>query len=381
MEMMGIIMLEWIAEILENFEPQEIILMGGLIVGVLFGGLAQKSAFCFRRAVLDGVGRKIGSSAIMFIAAIGVAILGSQWLFQAAQIETSGIVALMSNYSIGALVVGGLLFGIGMVLTNGCTARHVILASEGSARSWVVISVIAMSAYATLRGILALPRLELEAAGQSDYLGADEGAITLTDLFNIEFIGGYNIGLIIGAAILGLIFFVALRKGNYSALSYGVAIGGLVPFAWAITGVFGYDEFEPAAAQSLSFVSPIANGLQFLMTYTGSTAGFSTMVLAGAFLGAFILAIVTRKFSFRSFENEKDILRYVVGGILMGFGGVAALGCTIGQGLAGLSLLSISSLIAISSIGLGAVGTAKIIKGKEKQEDASLNTHIEAAVS
>ncbi|MCJ8340650.1 MAG: YeeE/YedE family protein [Pseudomonadales bacterium] len=360
-------MIDAIIELVSDFEATELMLYSGLVIGLLFGALAQKSSFCFRMMIVDLAANRSSVAATMFFAALSLAIMGSQWIFYSNQIELQGIIPLLDSYSLGAIVLGGLMFGTGMILAGGCTGRHLVLAAEGSARSWFVLLIIAISAYATLRGILALGRIELNALGNFDLLGAAGDPLQLTQLFTPEPQTQFIIGLSLGAAMLTAVLLRAFRRRHISALSYGLAIGALVPLTWLITGVIAFDEFEPVPAQSLSFVAPVANGLQFLMTYTGSSANFSTTLIAGVLLGAFVLAKLSGKFSFRGFHRERDIIRYCIGATLMGFGGVTALGCTIGQGLSGISLLSISSIIATLAISSGGFITAKLLAGTSQK--------------
>lgn len=355
--------MDWIFELQEQYEARDIVIFGGLILGLAFGGLAQRSAFCFRKFLDDLAHRQIGAAAVMILAATAMAVLGTQYMLYATEAELEGVVYLTDSYSIVAIVIGGLLFGSGMVLSGGCTTRHMVLAAEGSARSWFVLLVLAVTAYMTLRGLFALARVEIELFGAVDQSDAETAWITLNDLVVTDI--GYGAGIAIGLVLAVILGFAAWKKRHYSAAVYGLLIGLLVPLGWFLTSVVGYDEFEPVAAQAFSFVSPLANGLQYLMTYTGSTANYTIAILPGVLLGSFVVAVLTGKFAFRSFEKQNDILRYTAGAMMMGFGGVMALGCTIGQGLSGLSLLSFSSLLAVISISVGGYVTIVIRKSSK----------------
>jgi uncharacterized membrane protein YedE/YeeE len=66
--------------------------------------------------------------------------------------------------------------------------------------------------------------------------------------------------------------------------------------------------------------------------------------------GASAVALATRTFRWEGFANIEDLGNHIVGGILMGFGGVTALGCTIGQGLTGISTLAVGSILTFLAI-------------------------------
>ena len=340
-----------IEELLADYEPAQILLIGGALLGAVFGVVSQQSKFCFRAVIDDAVSHRIiGKAGIMYFAAMAMAILGTQIILQQFDISWAGTVYLQSSAALFATVLGGLMFGAGLILTGGCSARHVVLSAQGSFRSLWVLIIMALTAYATMRGILALIRTDIEAAAVISFDSENALAQTLPEIMSL---GDYA-GPAIGGIALIIVILLAVRRGLVRYLVPGVAIGGLIPVAWYITGVVGYDEFEPAAPQALSFVSPLGNGLQFLLTYTGSTANFAILFIGSVFAAAAVAALISGQWKFRGFEQERDILRYTAGATLMGAGGIMALGCTIGQGLSGVALLSFNSILAMLSVAAGA---------------------------
>jgi uncharacterized membrane protein YedE/YeeE len=127
-----------------------------------------------------------------------------------------------------------------------------------------------------------------------------------------------------------------------------------------VTGVIGFDDFEPVRFESYTFVAPTGESLQYLMTFTGSTISFGVSAVFGVILGSFLYAVLSRRFRFEYFISLDDMVRHILGGILMGFGGVLALGCTIGQGITGMSTLALGSLMALVSIVFGSALTMKV---------------------
>jgi uncharacterized membrane protein YedE/YeeE len=127
-----------------------------------------------------------------------------------------------------------------------------------------------------------------------------------------------------------------------------------------VTGVVGFDDFEPVRLESYTFVAPTGESIQYLMTFTGSTISFGVAAVFGVILGSFLYVITTGKFRLEYFVGGSDMIRHIIGGILMGFGGVLALGCTIGQGVTGMSTLALGSLMALISIVFGSALTMKV---------------------
>ncbi|MEX0693451.1 MAG: YeeE/YedE family protein [Rhodospirillales bacterium] len=339
---------------MSELDPRTALLIGALVIGVGFGVIARISAFCFRSAVLELLSRRIGFQARAWAVAIATAVGLTQLMVVLGIIDVSGSVYLSSSLMWLTLIIGGVLFGIGMILARGCGARHIVLLSTGNLRSAVVISVLGIVAYMTLRGILAVPRTALEGIGT----------------YNLEALGytSQSLGVLSGhpetVPLLMTVLFillalaVALRSGiqrRITPVLTGLGVGALITAGWYVTGVLGYDEFEPVRTESLTFTVPVGNAIQYLMTYTGASANFGILAVAGVMIGAFVVTMIKGEWTLQGFETPHQLLRYALGAALMGFGGVLALGCTVGEGLSGLSTLSFGSILAVGSIFIGAM--------------------------
>ncbi len=339
---------------MSELEPRTALLIGALVIGVGFGVVARISAFCFRSAVLELLARRIGFQARAWMVAIATAVGLTQLLVLLDVIDVSDSIYLSASMMWLTLIVGGLLFGIGMILARGCGARHIVLLASGNLRSAVVISVLGIVAYMTLRGILAVPRTALEGIG----------TINLQTLgYNSQSLGVISgnpeiVPLVITALFVMLALVVNIRPGikrRMTPVLTGLGVGLLIAGGWYVTGVLGFDEFEPVRTESLTFTAPVGNAIQYLMTYTGASANFGIVAVAGVIIGAFFITMIKGEWVLQGFETPQQLLRYTLGAALMGFGGVLALGCTIGQGLSGLSTLSIGSILAVGSIFAGAM--------------------------
>ena len=339
---------------MSELEPRTALLVGALVIGAGFGVIARISAFCFRSAVLELLARRLGFQVRAWMVAIATAVGLTQVLVLLGLINVSDSIYLSPSLMWLTLIVGGVLFGIGMILARGCGARHIVLLASGNLRSAVVISVLGIVAYMTLRGILAVPRTALEGIGTINLQSLGYSSQSLGVISGNPEI----VPLVIAALFVMLALVVNIRPGikrRITPVLTGLGVGLLIAGGWYVTGVLGFDEFEPVRTESLTFTAPVGNAIQYLMTYTGATANFGIVAVAGGIIGAFVITMIKGEWVLQGFETPHQLLRYTLGAALMGFGGVLALGCTIGQGLSGLSTLSIGSILAVGSIFAGAM--------------------------
>lgn len=351
-------MMEW--------EPVYRVAMLSFLVGAVFGAVVYKTNFCTMGAVSDWVNMGNKGRLRAWFLAIGIAILVTQTMQYQGLIDTGEAIYLTANFSWLGYILGGALFGIGMTLASGCANRTLVRAGAGNLKSVVVMILIGISAYMTMRGALALVRvnaievtnINLAAHGIADQnMGTLIG--TLLGLENMTLVRR----LVAAAFGVGLVLFAVKSKelrGSFNNILAGVAIGLIIPAGWYITGVVGFDDFEPTRLGSYTFTGPTGDGLMYLLTFTGSTINFGIAAVFGVLTGSFLYVILTGKFRLETFTDKADMVRHMWGGILMGFGGVLALGCTIGQGITGMSTLAFGSLLALSSIIFGSALTMKV---------------------
>ena len=302
-----------------------------LAIGAVFGGLAQITRFCLRRAV---VGEDRKQAAGVWLTALAVAVLGTQFAVAQGVISFTDHRFMAADLPVLAIIAGGLMFGIGMVLTRGCISRLTVLTGAGNLRAALVLIVFAITAHAALKGLLAPVRTTL-------------GSVTLP----LESAALPGNPLIWSALIAAAALIVALRSGNrLTTLALAALIGALVPLAWVGTGFVLYDDFDPIAMQSLSFTSPAADSIFYTVASTAVSANFGAGLLGGVIVGALIAALLSGSFQWQSFTSPRQTGRYMAGAVLMGLGGVLAGGCTVGAGLAGIPTLSLAAALALASI-------------------------------
>jgi len=331
----------------------------------LFGIVAHKTHFCTMGAISDWINMGSLHRLRAWLLAMAVALLMSQ-LFQAiGWIDLSASIYLSTNFGIGGYIVGGFLFGVGMTLGGGCGQRTLVRAGGGNLKSLVVLLVLGLTAYITLRGLLAGVRIEVFgplSIDLSEYGLADQSLASVVAAMSGLAPESVAKGL---AVIIGLALLIYTLKDkdfrtSGDAIVSGLVVGLLVAGAWLVTGVVGNDDFDPVRLETLTFIAPVGNMLNYLMTWTGSTIGFGIAVVFGVLAGSLAYAVASGNFRIETFSSRSDMLNHLYAGVLMGFGGVLSVGCTIGQGVGGFSTLALGSVVSIASIVFGCALTIKM---------------------
>lgn len=335
---------------MDDLSARSMVALAALISGLIFGAVVQRTHFCTMGAIADlvlfGDGRRMRA----WLLAIAVALAGSQLLAVAGVIDLADSLYRSSNILWLGALIGGLLFGFGMTLTGGCTSRNIVRLGAGNLKSLVVLLVMAVTAYMTMNGLLALPRLHLNLIGGIE--SEDQG---LTSLLGLAGLPTFLIAIVIAAALAAFCFKDRKFRASGKDLSAGLVLGSLIPLGWLITGVLGNDPFEPEPLASFAFVAPVARGLVYLMTYPAAPISFGIAAVGGVFLGGFLAARYAGDFRIEGFSGLDDLVRHLIGAMLMGAGGVLGLGCTVGQGMTGLSTLALGSVLTTLSIMAGGV--------------------------
>jgi uncharacterized membrane protein YedE/YeeE len=332
--------------------------IAGLVLGLVFGAVDLLSGFCLTSGLRNWLTKGDGILIRSFALALAVAIVGTQALAAGGLVDLGQSIYLQPSFSGALILFGGLLFGYGMVAANACVSRAWVLLGRGNLRSLVVVTVVAVTAQMTLKGLIAPARLAFLQWSQSTFQ-----IISLPDLLSAHGLSA-STGRFTAAALVGLILFVfalthAPFRRSYGQITAGVVIGLLIPAGWFATGYLGADPFNPAPVGSLTFVAPSADSLQYVMFSTGTSLSFGVTLVAGVLVGSFVTALVTRRFEFEGYSSVPHMLRSIGGGALMGCGGAMAYGCTIGQGLTGLSTLALPSALAVTGIVLGAAAALR----------------------
>jgi len=330
-------------------------------LAVLFGAIAQRTRFCTMGAISDVYAMGDWRRARMWVLAIAVAVLAFNGMAVTGVVDPAGSIYTGPRLLWLSSVVGGLLFGFGMVLSSGCISRNLVRLGAGNLKSLVVLVVAAVAAGATLRGITAVVRVAT----------LEKVAVDLPSGQALPALLG--ISPVVVAAVLGvaLLAWVLKDRDGRSGEVWlaGLGVGGLIAGLWWVSGHLGFlpedpRTLEPAylatnsrRMESLSAIAPIAYALDWLQMFSDAskTLTLGIVSVAGLVVGAALMSAFERSFRWEGFANVNDLGVHLVGAVLMGVGGIVAMGCSIGQGITGVSTLSLGSFIALAAMVVGAL--------------------------
>jgi uncharacterized protein len=329
-----------------------IVVLAGLLIGLVYGAVGLLSGFCLMSSLRGWWAQGDGRLIRTFALALGVAIAATQLLAAAGVVDLGKSIYLQPSFSAPLMFFGGLLFGYGMVLSNGCGARALVLLGRGNLRSFVVVIVLGIFAEMTLKGLIAPARIAAVQVSQTT--AAATSLPALLSRFGITEVSARTLAAsAISAALIIFAFAHTPFRKSLGQVAAGLLVGLLIAAGWFATGYLGADDFNPAPVTSLTFIAPVADSLQYVMLSTGSTLNFGIATVGGVFAGSLVTALVTGRFHWEGYQSPRHMLRSAGGAALMGAGGVMAFGCSIGQGLTGLSTLALASFVAVAGILLG----------------------------
>ena len=341
-------------EIMEKLGEPQTAAVGGLFIGLIFGAAAQQSRFCLRAAIISFSHGLFDTRLAIWLLVFSGALVATQLLYvtetanldEARQIATSG--------SLSGAIIGGALFGIGMVLARGCASRLLVLSATGNLRALLSGLIFAVTAQASLHGFLSPARNWL----------AGLWTIGPADGLNLLASAGASHGM---GALFGLVWFAAavffVRRNKVPAVQWmtGLAAGSAVAIAWWFTYQMSVQSFDPVPVKSLTFTGPSADSLMMFLTPPGSMLDFDVGLVPGVFLGSFLAAYATRELKLEGFEGGPAMRRYMLGAACMGFGGMLAGGCAVGAGVTGASIFALTAWATLSAMWAAAAITDRLV--------------------
>lgn len=319
--------------------------LGGLLIGMAFGFFAQRSRFCLRSATIEFSRQVHGGKLTVWLFTFSVALLSTQGLIALGWLDVSSARQLATRGSLSGAAIGGALFGIGMILARGCSSRLLVLGAQGNLRSVLSGLVFAVAAQASWSGVLA-PLRETISAWWTVEGGASRDLVAISGLGRA------------GALAFGAVWLVAAvrwaRHQRVPAWGWagGAVVGLCITAAWWFTAaVAGAGlEAQPAPVQALSFTGPSAEVLVRVLFASDKPPTFDFGLVPGVFLGAFLAAWWFKELKLEGFAGGASMRRYLIGAVLMGFGGMLAGGCAVGAGLSGAAVFTVTSWVTLTAM-------------------------------
>ena len=335
-------------QLLDSYGDGAVLAMAGALVGLLFGAAAQRSQFCLRAATVEVFERKPGDRMAIWLLVFFSAMAITQGAILAGLLDVSGARQIAARGSLSGAIIGGLMFGAGMILARGCASRLLVLSGTGNMRALVTGLVVTLVAQASYRGVLAplsedISALWVVGGGAERDLAAILG---LGEWIPLAFAG------------LGLILAVALAR--HADISPGKAVAALlvgvsVALGWIATYTIASASFEVVPISSVTFTGPSTDTLMALVTEPNLPLSFGIGLVPGVFLGSAIMALVRGEAKIERFGPDTPMERYLLGAVLMGFGAMLAGGCAVGAGVSGGAILSLTAWVAAASMWAGAL--------------------------
>lgn len=345
------------------------VLWSAFALSVAFGAIAQRTHFCTMGAVSDVVNMGDWTRMRQWALAAGVAVLGFGLLVYFGQIDPAQTLYASHRWPWLSALVGGAMFGFGMVLASGCGSKTLVRVGGGSLKALIVFVVMGIAAFATLRGITGVVRVatvDQVATGFATQAALPPLLAQASDwsLATSSLVLGLMLG---GPLVLWALADRAFIRGEN--LLAGLGVGAVLVAMWWVSGHLGHVQEHPDTLQeafvatnsgrieALSFVAPYAYTLDWLLFFSDKSRVLTVGIVsvAGVVAGSLVVALASRSFRWEGFGGPQDVAHHLTGATLMGVGGVTAMGCTIGQGLSGLSTLSLASFVAMAGIFAGAL--------------------------
>ncbi len=332
--------------------------IGGILIGIIFGYFGQRSRFCLRAAAIEFSRGQLGEKLAIWFVVFSTAVIGTQGLIYLEEMSVSESRQLAMPGSMSGALVGGLMFGCGMILSRGCSSRMLVLSANGNLRSLLTGLVFAVVAQSSLRGLLAPVRTKVASA----WLIAPEDI----SLFNYISGGGPVLGIMVGLICLSGALWIA-RKHTIPHRSWlgAVVVGATVPAAWFFTYSVAGVAFDPIQVESLSFSGPSADTLMLVMNEPEPKMDFDVGLIPGVFLGSFLAAYFAKELKLEGFQGGHSMKRYIVGAAFMGFGSMLAGGCAVGAGVTGGSIFAITAWSTLFMMWVGAGITDYLVDRKK----------------
>jgi len=338
--------------------------LGGLIIGTLFGVFAQRSKFCLRAAVVEFARGNIGHKTSIWLLTFSAAVFGTQLLQFVGVIDLTEVRQLSNTGSISGALLGGLMFGAGMILARGCSSRLLVLSATGNLRALLSGLIFAVTAQASLYGIASPVRNWLTGL----WTVSDTSMLNIVSLFSLP----EGSSLFLGSAFLiGALFFAFYNKLRPIVFGGALGVGLTIVLAWVFNYSMAQEAFSVIPVKAVTFTGPSADALMLALSPPGSQIDFDIGLVPGVFLGSFIAAFFAKELKIVGFISGLCMRRYIFGAMFMGFGGMLAGGCAVGAGVTGGSIFALTAWLTLTGMWAGAALTDWLI---DRENETCLTT-------
>lgn len=350
-------------DLIDTFGEGPILFGLALCIGMVFGAAAQHSRFCLRAATIEFSHNIWGPRLAIWFVAFSAAVCTVQLAIATGHLDVSNARQIAAQGSLSGAILGGLLFGSGMILARGCASRLLVLSATGNLRAIVTGLVLTLTAQASLRGVLSPLRESLGgiwtiSGGRSRDLLAHIGILPRTA------------ALVAGGCLLLSVVFALYRGNAKSRTGAAVIVGASIAAGWIATYAVAQNAFEMVAISSITFTGPSADTLMGFVNERELPMSFGSGLVPGVFLGALLMAVITKEARIQRFEPQMPMERYLLGGVMMGFGSMLAGGCAVGAGMSGGAIFALTAWLALLSMWIGAVVTQRLTEDGPRARSA-----------
>jgi uncharacterized protein len=344
----------WIEAVVERLGESQSLAVGAVLIGFVFGFMAQRSRFCLRSAVIEFARNHTGGKLTVWLFAFAAAVGGTQALAWAGLFDASTARQIAARGSLSGAAIGGALFGVGMILARGCSSRLLVLAAQGNLRSLLSGLIFAVTAQSALTGALSPLRGAI-----SEWWTIDGGGAR--DLIARTGIGHGGALLFAGLWLVAAIVWARRQRVPPWGWAGAIGVGLSVVAGWWFTYAVSTVAFDPHPIQSLSFTGPSSELLSRVLFVTDKPVSFDLGLVPGVFLGSFVAAAWFKELKLEGFQGGHGMRRYIVGAVCMGFGGMLAGGCAVGAGLSGAAVFTATSWVTLAAMWAAAALTDRLV--------------------
>ncbi|MBE0412728.1 YeeE/YedE family protein [Yoonia sp.] len=347
--------------IIETYGEGPVLVALGALVGVFFGATAQHSRFCLRAATVELAEGHFGPRLAIWLVAFSAGVVAVQTAIWAGWLDVSQSRQLAATGSMSGAIIGGLMFGVGMILARGCASRLLVLSATGNLRALVTGLVLTLVAQSALRGALSPAREAI-----SNLWSVPGGAAR--DLLAQLGLTSGAMALIGGGVFVAALVFAAGRQVQASKIAAAAGVGLAVALGWLATYTVSINSFAVVAVSSITFTGPATDTLMGLINSPTLPLVFGVGLVPGVFVGAGGMALLTKEMKIQRFGPDNPMEVYLIGAALMGFGSMLAGGCAVGAGMSGGAIFALTAWVAVGAMWLGAMITHRIVSHAPKRK-------------